>query len=67
MESDKPPRKYFSDYVAAGDDRELQRQALNGLPEEWRDLLKTYIKIHKGRQNERDAKQSNQSAHGKRF
>ena len=53
MESDKPPRKYFSDYVAAGDDRELQRKALKGLPEEWRLLLRTYIKINEERENAR--------------
>ena len=62
----KPPRAYFAAYLKAEGDREKEREALQGCPEEWKDLVRTYIKIHKGRQNERNAKQGDQSVFAKR-
>lgn len=49
----KPPRAYFAAYLKADGDREKEREALQGLPEEWRPLLATYIKINEARKNEK--------------
>ncbi len=60
------PRHYLMAYLKANGDRDREREALAGCPEEWQDLVKTHIKIQKGKNNERDAKQSNQRLPAKR-
>lgn len=52
---EKMPRQYFRDYLKAEGDREKEREALAGCPEEWKELVRTHIKIHKGRQNARSS------------
>ena len=59
------PRHYLCAYIAADGDKKKQGEALAGMPVEFRPLLTTYIRIHKERNNERDAKQGNQGAHAK--
>lgn len=49
---EKMPRQYFSAWLKSEGDKEAEREALSGLPVEWRPLLKTYIRIHKERNNE---------------
>lgn len=38
------PRQYASAYLRAGDDREKQRLALVGCPEDWQELVRYLIK-----------------------
>lgn len=45
----KPPRTYAFDYLRATT-KAGQKQALYGCPEEWRELVKSHIKIAKARQ-----------------
>lgn len=52
------PRHYLTAYLKADGDREKEREALQGCPEEWKDLVRTYIKIHKGRNNDKNAKRT---------
>ncbi len=54
------PRHYLAAYLKADGDRDKEREALRGCPEEWKELVKTHIKIQKGKNNERTAKQGNQ-------
>lgn len=61
------PRHYLAAYLKARGDRDKEREALAGCPEEWQDLVKTHIKIQKWKNNERDAKQSNQRLPAKRL
>lgn len=37
------PRHYADAYIAAGRDREKQKEALAGCPVEWRDLVRAHI------------------------
>jgi hypothetical protein len=64
---EKMPRLYFKVWIKVEGDKEAEREALSGLPVEWRPLLTTYIQIHKGKNNERTAKQSNQGSPAKRL
>lgn len=48
---EKMPRHYVSAYFAAKGDRDKEREALAGCPEEWKELVRTHIKIHKGKSN----------------
>jgi hypothetical protein len=43
--TEKKPRHYAAAYIAAGEDREKQRKALDGCPVEWRELVKLHIKL----------------------
>lgn len=52
------PRHYLTAYLKAEGDREKEREALAGCPEEWKELVRTYIKIHKGRNNDKNAKRT---------
>jgi hypothetical protein len=61
------PRHYLTAYLKANGDRNKEREALVGCPEEWQNLVKTHIKIQKGKNNERAAKQSNQGSPAKRL
>lgn len=61
------PRHYLAAYLKARGDRDKEREALAGCPEEWQDLVKTHIKIQKGKKNERTAKQGNQRLPAKRL
>jgi len=42
------PRHYAANYMAAAD-KEGQKRALNGCPEDWRELVKRHIWIAKVR------------------
>ena len=66
METNRP-RHYLYAYIEADGDNKKERKALAGMPVEFRPLLTTYIGIHKERNNERDAKQSNQRLPAKRL
>jgi len=46
------PRHYLAAYIAADGDTKKEREALAGMPIEFRPLLTTYIRIHKERNNE---------------
>jgi len=46
----KWPREYFRDYALA-DTREKQRIALSGCPKEFQEMIRTYIKISRMRNN----------------
>jgi hypothetical protein len=43
------PRHYAFAYLAAKGVETKEREALKGCPKEWRELVKTHIKIAKGR------------------
>lgn len=43
------PRNYAFDYLAAKGVEANEREALKGCPKEWQELVKTHIKIAKGR------------------
>ena len=40
----KLPWKYAADFMAAGADKEKQKQALEGCPKIWQDQVRTHIK-----------------------
>jgi len=46
------PRHYLFAYIAADGENKKEREALAGMPVEFRPLLTTYIGIHKERNNE---------------
>lgn len=39
----KMPRHYAADFIAAGNDKQKQKDALAGCPAEWRDLVRAHI------------------------
>lgn len=47
MHSEKPPRRYAFDFIAAGPDKEKQRQAVAGCPKEWQEYVRYLIKYIK--------------------
>ena len=61
------PRHYLTAYLKADGDREKEREALAGMPIEFRPLLTTYIGIHKERSNAAKSKQEDKRMHGARF
>ena len=50
LEIKSKPRVYAFKFIQAGEDRDKQRAALAGCPVEWRDLVRSHIKIFKQRQ-----------------
>lgn len=51
----KMPRHYAAAYLKAGDDKEKQKQALDGCPPEFHDAVKTLIRIERVRQEREGA------------
>jgi len=47
MEGERWPRQYAADFIAAGSDKEKQRQALAGCPVEFRDIVRIHIENYR--------------------
>ena len=45
------PRHYAFAYLAAKGDKGKEREAVKDCPPEWQELVRTHIKIARGRQN----------------
>ena len=47
MEGERWPRQYAAAFIAAGNDKEKQRQALAGCPVEFRDIVRIHIENYR--------------------